>query len=210
MDWTTYFFFALFLVLLGTVFWTVYRKNNPKQVASVKPRVRQTIAHRNIGRPEGAWEQGYSDMVWAIYQIMFKTPRDTEFRFRMSIWDDPVQEMCELMMKANILGRYRKFDIKDGRTSRQYLASPDSQEFAQYVLGGRTAIDHFDDKLLKIREEQELADARQKGLETFDDQYSSARKALGIIRDKDYRVLSEHEEFDQKMRGIEDGKKNKA
>lgn len=161
--------------------------------------------------PAGAVELGSSDMFKAVLGKVQLTNSNSELnqRFFIQSSKDPVFALAELVFNSpRKTMLYGSFNPSDGRTSREYMGSEDTQLFEQYVRGGRILLDRFDDVLAELYQQKRLQQVREEGLKDVDYTYTKAREELKKLRDKSYTSKTDFDNFDNKMKEISEGKAN--
>lgn len=159
--------------------------------------------------PAGAVEIGSSDMFKAILGKVYliNSNRDLDQKIFIQISKDPVFELAELVFNSTRRTMlYGSFTPSDGRTSREYMGSEDTQLFEQYVYGGRILLDRFDDVLAELYQQKRLQQVREEGLKDVDYTYTKAREELKKLRDKSYTSKTDFDHFDNKMKKLSEGK----
>lgn len=161
--------------------------------------------------PTRAVEIGCSDMFKAILGKVYFTGPNTETTKRLFIYssDDPVIKLAELVFnnkRRTLL--YNSFNPSEGRTSREYMGSENTQLFEQYVRGGRILLDRFDDSLAELDKQKRLQQSREEGLKDVDYTYTKAREELKKLRNKSYASKTDFDHFDNKMKELSEGKAN--
>lgn len=190
------------------------KRNNKKYHEPKKSS--QSYKQRNVNyeNPTTAFEHGARDMLYAVYTTCVIKPTKAStniFSFyamtkKHVLLNWIVDQMVDSDDSFMVEKLYSKFDIKDGRTSEVYMSSTDSDEFNQYVLGGRYVIDEIDKRIAMRYAQREVAESRQDALEDSDRHHNNTREALKQLQNKAYKAQSELEQFEQQMKEIENGK----
>lgn len=206
----TGFLFILCVVLIGGIALTIINKGAPEQKIIEAP-IEESFMEI-VKNPKGAKQQGISDMFkYVLGQYYF--PKNialalVTYSFAESVsGEDSLQRLAELIAeKPERIKVYKDLDLNKGRTSRKYMATGSADEFADYISGGREVIESLDERISRIREEQEIEAARKKALEELDHQTNTVRKELRKLQDPVERREDDLEQFEKEMREIDEGK----
>ena len=204
---------VLLLILIAGVGSSIYLLRNYVRKLKESPNVRHSL-NKHTSRdallyPAGAVEIGSSDMFKAVLDktYLINSNRESDRNFFIYSSKDPVFELAERIFdNKKRTELYNSFNPSEGRTSREYMGTEDTQLFEQYVRGGRILLDRFDDTLAELYQRKRLQQAREEGLKTVDYTYTKAREELKKLRDKSYTSKTDFDHFDNKLKELSEGK----
>lgn len=193
----------LMTILCGVMAWGIYRT----VVNLVEMRQPTGTVKSLYLQPKGAYENGRRDMLYAVYNTI---GAGHIMKLAIGVGQNPVTYLAELMYKFpdQWIEPYAKFSLNSGRTNKMYMTASVGKEFEQYIVGGRELIDDLDKELARLREQNEVVEARKEALADSDRFHNLSRKELKNLQQREARANSELEAFEKQMKEIENDTQN--